>query len=58
MSFEASSVVDLHVFGKLSTSEIAQIKNTDEASIRAIILQIKASMYAIFAHKKGLDDWQ
>lgn len=57
LSFEASSVVDLHVFGKLSTSEIAQIKNTDEASIRAIILQIKASMYTIFAHKKGVDDW-
>ena len=58
LSFEASNVVDLHVFGKLNTAEIAQIKNTDEASIRAIILQIKASIYTIFTHKKGVDHWQ
>ncbi|HIP48172.1 MAG TPA: hypothetical protein EYG92_04300 [Lutibacter sp.] len=58
LSFEASNIVDLHVFGKLSTSEIAQIKKTDEANIRAIILQIKASIYTIFTHKKGVDDWQ
>ena len=58
LSFEASNVVDLHVFGKLNTSEIAQIKNTDEASVRAILLQIKASIYTIFAHKKGVGDWQ
>jgi DNA-directed RNA polymerase specialized sigma24 family protein len=58
LSFEASNVVDLHVFGRLSTLEIAQIKKTDESSIRAIILQIKASIYTIFTHKKGVDYWQ
>lgn len=55
LSFEASNIVDLHVFGKLNTTEIAQIKKTEEARIRAILLQIKASMYTIFAHKKSID---
>ena len=55
LSFEASNVVDLHVFGKLNTDEIAQIKKADEASVRAIILQIKSSMYTIFAHKKSIE---
>lgn len=52
LSFEASNVVDLHVFGKLNSSEIALIKNTDEANIRAIILQVKDSIYKILTHKK------
>jgi len=52
LSIEASNVVDLHVFGKLSTSEIAQIKKTDEPSIRAIILQVKDTIYTIITHKK------
>ncbi len=52
LSLEASNVVDLHVFGKLNTNEIAQIKNTDEPSVRAIILQVKDTIYTIITHKK------
>jgi predicted DNA-binding protein YlxM (UPF0122 family) len=49
LSLEASNVVDLHVFGKLSTNEIAQIKKTDEAAIRDIILQVKDSIHLVIA---------
>lgn len=41
LSLEASDVVDLYVFGKLNTTEISQIKNTDEPTVREIILQVK-----------------
>lgn len=41
LSLEASNVVDLYIFGKLNTTEIAQIKNTDEPTVRDIILQVK-----------------
>jgi len=41
LSLEASNVVDLYIFGKLNTTEIAKIKNTDEPTVRAIILQVK-----------------
>jgi len=41
LSLEASNVVDLYIFGKLNTTEIAQIKNTDEPTVREIILQVK-----------------
>ena len=47
LSLEASNVVDLHVFGKLSTNEIAQIKNTDEKSVRDIILQVKDTIHLV-----------
>lgn len=52
LSLEASNVVDLHVFGKLNTLEIAQIKKVDEPSIRAIILQVKDTIHTIITHKK------
>ncbi len=41
MSLEASNVVDLHIFGKLNSTEIAHIKGVDEPIVRAIILQVK-----------------
>ncbi len=41
LSMEASNVVDMHVFGKLTAKEIAQIKNTDEATVKAIIDQVR-----------------
>ena len=41
LSLEASNVVDLYIFGKLNTTEISQIKNIDELTIREIILQVK-----------------
>jgi len=44
MSLEASNVVDLYVFGKLNSSEIAQIKEVEEPVIREIILQVKDKM--------------
>ncbi len=47
LSLEASNVVDLHVFGKLNTQEIAQIKNTNEESVRGIILQVKNSIHLV-----------
>lgn len=52
LSLEASNVVDLHVFGKLNTMEIAQIKQTDEPRIREIILQVKDTIHTIITHKK------
>ncbi len=54
LSLEASNVVDLHVFGRLNTTEIAQIKNADEPSIREIILQVKDTIQRIITHKKDL----
>lgn len=47
LSFEASNVVDLYVFGKLNTIEIAQIKSTDEPTVREIILQVKDSIQKV-----------
>jgi len=52
LSLEASNVVDLHVFGKLNTTEIAQIKQTEEPRIREIILQVKDTIHTIITHKK------
>jgi DNA-directed RNA polymerase specialized sigma24 family protein len=56
LSIEASNVVDLHVFGKLNSSEIAQIKNTDEQQIRDIILQVKDGIYKIITHNMENED--
>ena len=52
LSLEASNVVDLHVFGKLTTTEIAHIKQTEELRIREIILQVKDTIHTIITHKK------
>ena len=41
LSMEGSNVVDLHVFGKLTAKEIAQIKKVDEPVIVNIINEIK-----------------
>jgi len=41
LSLEASNVVDLHVFGKLTPKEIAKIKATDEQTVNEIIAQVK-----------------
>ncbi len=41
LSMEGSNIVDLHVFGKLTTKEIALIKKVDEAVIVNIINEIK-----------------
>jgi hypothetical protein len=41
LSMEASNVVDLHVFGKLTPQEIASIKGVKEATIIAIIDEVK-----------------
>ena len=41
LSMEGSNVVDLHVFGGLTTKEIAQIKNVNEPVIVNIIDEIK-----------------
>ena len=51
LSVEASNIVDLHIFGKLNTQEIAQIENTEETSIRDIILQVKDRMYLIITQE-------
>ncbi len=52
LSLEASNVVDLHVFGKLNTIQIAHIKQTEEPRIREIILQVKDTIHTIITHKK------
>lgn len=49
LSLEASNVVDLHVFGKLSSSEIAQIKGVSEPVVRNIILQVKHQIANLLA---------
>lgn len=41
LSLEASNVVDLHVFGKLTPKEIAKIKDVDVATVIEIIDQVK-----------------
>ncbi len=41
LSPEASNVVDLHVFGKLSIYQIASIKETDEQTVSGIIDSVK-----------------
>lgn len=51
LSLDASNIVDLHIFGKLTTSEIALITKTNEENVRAIILQVKDSIYRILTHK-------
>ncbi|PID68151.1 MAG: hypothetical protein CR968_03095 [Flavobacteriia bacterium] len=47
LSFEASNVIDLHLFGKLSSTEIAGIKGVSEPLIRDIILQVKDNINQI-----------
>ncbi len=51
LSVEASNIVDLHIFGKLNTHEIAQIENTAETHVRDIILQVKDRMYLIITQE-------
>ena len=51
LSIEASDIVDLHIFGKLNTQEIAQIVQTEEAVIRDIILQVKDRIYIIITQE-------
>ncbi len=52
LSLEASNIVDLHIFGKLTTSEIALITKTSEENVRAIIHQVKDSVYKILTYRK------
>jgi DNA-directed RNA polymerase specialized sigma24 family protein len=41
LSPEATNVIDLHVYGKLSVYQIAAIKETDEQTIESIINSVK-----------------
>ena len=41
LSLEASNIVDLHIFGRLTSDEIATIKGVSEPLVRKIILQVK-----------------
>lgn len=51
LSLEASNVVDLHIFGKLSSAEIANIKGVSEPVIREIILQVKDRISNLLSEK-------
>lgn len=53
LSVEASDVVDLHVFGKLNTSEIAQINKVEEKQVRAIILEVKDTIHSLLNFNKN-----
>lgn len=52
LSIEASDVVDLHIFGKLNTSEIAQINKVEEEQVRAIILEVKDTIHNLLDFDK------
>ncbi len=52
LSIEASDVIDLHVFGKLNTTEIAQINKVEEKQVSAIILEVKDTIHSLLNFKK------